>query len=167
MEDRVGQAGRQGFDDAAVALVEMTQPAKRAIDVLLAQRIRAGELPADHPGLRDHLVRSVLSRIAIDNPRYPSLREAAEWLVDQGVSELVERGQGSRGAERPRHSGSAVRIVDGGVAWPAERGVQVAVGKGEMDAGEVASRHRQVARLLGAAVWCERILGPAQAPPLP
>ena len=50
-----------------------------ALNSLLAQRIRAGELPAADAALRDHLVRSVLSRIAIDNPRYPSLREAAGY----------------------------------------------------------------------------------------
>ena len=49
------------------------------LNAVLAQRIRAGELPADHPALRDHLVRSVLSRIAVDSPRYPSLREAESY----------------------------------------------------------------------------------------
>jgi uncharacterized protein DUF6285 len=46
------------------------------LNTVLAERIRTGELPVDDPDLRDHLVRSVLSRIAIDNPKYPSLREA-------------------------------------------------------------------------------------------
>lgn len=46
------------------------------LNAVLARQIRDGELPVEDPALRDHLVRSVLSRIAIDNPRYPSLREA-------------------------------------------------------------------------------------------
>jgi hypothetical protein len=49
------------------------------LNAVLAQRIRSGELPSDDPALREHLVRSVLSRIAIDNPRYPSLREARSY----------------------------------------------------------------------------------------
>ena len=50
-----------------------------ALNAVLAQRIRDGELPAADPALRDHLVRSVLARIAIDNPRYPSMREAERY----------------------------------------------------------------------------------------
>lgn len=49
------------------------------LNAVLAQRIRSGELPAEDPALREHLVRSVLARIAIDNPRYPSLREAERY----------------------------------------------------------------------------------------
>ncbi len=46
------------------------------LNAVLAERIRAGEPPA---GLQVHLVRSVLARIAIDNPGYPSLREAQRY----------------------------------------------------------------------------------------
>src|SRR5262249_46535441 len=52
------------------------------LNALLAQRIRTGDLPAEDPRLRDHLRRGALSRIAIDNPRYPSLREARERWTD-------------------------------------------------------------------------------------
>lgn len=55
------------------------------LNAVLAQRIRSGELPAGDPALRTHLVRSVLARIAVDNPRYPSIREAESyWPSDQG-----------------------------------------------------------------------------------
>jgi hypothetical protein len=47
------------------------------LNALLAAKIRAGELSIEDDRLRDHLVRSVLSRIAIDNPKYPSLEDAA------------------------------------------------------------------------------------------
>jgi hypothetical protein len=47
------------------------------LNTLLAAKIRAGTLSIEDDSLRDHLVRSVLSRMAIDNPRYPSLEEAA------------------------------------------------------------------------------------------
>ena len=50
-----------------------------ALNSLLAQRIRTGELPADDPALRAHLVRSVLTRIAVDNPRYPSLGDVPDY----------------------------------------------------------------------------------------
>ena len=46
------------------------------LNAVLAGQIRAGELSIEDSLLRDHLIRSVLSRIAIDNPRYPSLRDA-------------------------------------------------------------------------------------------
>ncbi len=41
-----------------------------ALNAILAQRIRSGELSIEAGALRDHLRRSVLSRLAIDNPRY-------------------------------------------------------------------------------------------------
>jgi hypothetical protein len=74
-------AGPAAVEDDRARLRELTgtDGALPALNALLAQRIRAGELPADDPALRDHLARSVLSRIAIDNPRYPSLREAADY----------------------------------------------------------------------------------------
>lgn len=43
---------------------------------MLAQQIRDGEAPA---GTHDHLVRSVLARIAIDNPGYPSVPAAERY----------------------------------------------------------------------------------------
>jgi hypothetical protein len=52
------------------------------LNALLAQRIRDGILSTSDVRLRDHLVRSVLSRIAVDNPRYPSLDEAATRWPD-------------------------------------------------------------------------------------
>ena len=49
------------------------------LNTLLAQRIRNGELSIEDESLRDHLVRSVLTRLAVDNPGYPSLAEAARY----------------------------------------------------------------------------------------
>jgi hypothetical protein len=40
------------------------------LNTVLAQRIRSGELSIEDEALRDHLTRSVLARLAIDNPRY-------------------------------------------------------------------------------------------------
>jgi hypothetical protein len=55
------------------------------LNTVLARQIRDGTLSTSDDRLRDHLVRSVLSRIAVDNPRYPSLAEAGErW--SHGVS---------------------------------------------------------------------------------
>ena len=46
------------------------------LNSVLAEHIRTGRLSTEDEALRDHLIRSALSRLAIDNPRYPSLREA-------------------------------------------------------------------------------------------
>lgn len=79
---------RELTDGPAVAAAELARLREltgsdgdlATLNSVLAQRIRSGELPAEDPALREHLVRSVLSRIAIDNPRYPSLAEAlAYW----------------------------------------------------------------------------------------
>ncbi|HEV8555539.1 MAG TPA: DUF6285 domain-containing protein [Actinophytocola sp.] len=51
----------------------------RELNALLAQRIRDGDLSIEDEVLRDHLVRSVLTRLAVDNPGYPSLAEAARY----------------------------------------------------------------------------------------
>jgi hypothetical protein len=48
------------------------------LNAALAQRIRAGELSIEDEELRAHLIGSVLRRLAVDNPRYPSLDEARE-----------------------------------------------------------------------------------------
>jgi hypothetical protein len=47
-----------------------------ALNTVLANKIRAGELSGEDPALRAHLIRSALARLAVDNPGYPSLREA-------------------------------------------------------------------------------------------
>jgi hypothetical protein len=46
------------------------------LNALLAERIRDGSLSIEDKAVRDHLVRGVLSRMAVDNPGYPSLPEA-------------------------------------------------------------------------------------------
>ena len=55
-----------------------------ALNMLLAERIRSGEIAESDSGLREHLVRSVLARIAIDSPGYPSVGEAAIRWTDGG-----------------------------------------------------------------------------------
>ena len=46
------------------------------LNAVLAQQIRDGAAPQ---GTYDHIVRSVLARIAIDNPGYPSVRDAERY----------------------------------------------------------------------------------------
>ncbi|HET9139128.1 DUF6285 domain-containing protein [Actinophytocola sp.] len=53
------------------------------LNTLLAAQIRAGTLSIADSALRDHLIRSVLSRITIDNPGYPSVAEAATRWPDR------------------------------------------------------------------------------------
>jgi uncharacterized protein DUF6285 len=50
------------------------------LNAVLAAQIRNGSIVDD--ALRHHLVRSALSRLAIDNPRYPSLADAAKRWPD-------------------------------------------------------------------------------------
>ncbi|HEU5472422.1 MAG TPA: DUF6285 domain-containing protein [Actinophytocola sp.] len=52
------------------------------LNALLAAKIQAGELSTADDAVRDHLIRSVLARLAIDNPRYPSLAEAERRWPD-------------------------------------------------------------------------------------
>jgi Domain of unknown function (DUF6285) len=54
----------------------------RTLNTVLARRIRDKSLSIEDEMLRDHLVRSVLSRMDIDNPGYPSLRDAARRWPD-------------------------------------------------------------------------------------
>lgn len=47
-----------------------------ALNAALCARIDAGTLATDDTALRAHLLSSVLARLAIDNPKYPSLQKA-------------------------------------------------------------------------------------------
>jgi aminoglycoside phosphotransferase (APT) family kinase protein len=42
----------------------------------VAERLRDGSMPLDHPGLADYLRESVVNQVAIDQPRYSGLRTA-------------------------------------------------------------------------------------------
>ena len=44
-----------------------------ADDAALSGRIRAGEVDAATPGLIDALIAATCARLAVDNPRYPTL----------------------------------------------------------------------------------------------
>jgi hypothetical protein len=53
------------------------------LNTVLANKIRTGELSIEDPMVRDHLIRSALTRLAVDSPHYPSLAEARSrwpWL---------------------------------------------------------------------------------------
>ena len=45
------------------------------LEAELAAAIEAGRLPADTPGLLDHLLASAVDKVAIDQPSYASLRD--------------------------------------------------------------------------------------------
>ena len=49
-----------------------------ALNATLCALIADGKIATDDPALRDHLLRSVLARMAIDNPKYPSLKVVAQ-----------------------------------------------------------------------------------------
>lgn len=48
----------------------------RTLNRRLCERIAVGSLAVDDPALREHLRQSVLARMAIDSPKYPSLGAA-------------------------------------------------------------------------------------------
>ena len=62
-----------GLDDTDLA----------TLNSALADRIRTGQLSTSDEALRDHLIRSVLARMYIDSPGYPSLAEAATRWPDR------------------------------------------------------------------------------------
>ena len=49
----------------------------KSLNATLCARIADGSLPVGDAALRDHLWQSVLARIAVDSPKYPSLAETA------------------------------------------------------------------------------------------
>ena len=48
----------------------------------LCRRIRSGELDMDAPGLVDHLRKTTLTKVAIDQPKYSGYRRALENLQE-------------------------------------------------------------------------------------
>lgn len=50
----------------------------RALNAELCARIEAGTIGTGDRALREHLLRSTLDRIAIDSPKYPSLKAAPQ-----------------------------------------------------------------------------------------
>lgn len=50
----------------------------RELNIELCRKIREGDIAIDEPGLVEHLVRTTLGKIAIDNPRYAGYRRALE-----------------------------------------------------------------------------------------
>lgn len=76
--ERELQQGPAAVDAERARLVALTGDAQatdvHALNAALCARIDDGKIATDDPALRDHLLRSVLARMAIDNPKYPSLK---------------------------------------------------------------------------------------------
>jgi hypothetical protein len=53
------------------------------LNVELCRRIRSGEIAIDDPALVEHLIRSTLAKIAIDNPRYAGYQKALRHWQDR------------------------------------------------------------------------------------
>ncbi len=56
----------------------------------LVHALRDGSLPLDHPGLADHLRRTVAMQVAIDQPRYSGYQAALAW-PDRTVPAIAGR----------------------------------------------------------------------------
>lgn len=81
-ELRAGQAGASA-DAAELARLRAlcaagdgTEATVAALNRELCARIADGRLAVDDDALRRHLLQSVLDRLAVDNPKYPSLTAA-------------------------------------------------------------------------------------------
>jgi hypothetical protein len=57
----------------------------RALNTSLCKHIDEGKLDVEPHALREHLLRSVLARIAIDSPNYPSLRACAADKLNEAA----------------------------------------------------------------------------------
>lgn len=47
-----------------------------ALNAELCEQIARGDVATDNPALRAHLLQSALARMAVDSPKYPSLKNA-------------------------------------------------------------------------------------------
>lgn len=81
-ELRAGQAGSSA-DAAELARLRAlcatddgVEATVAALNRELCDRIADGRIPADGAALRQHLMQSVLERMAVDSPKYPSLAAA-------------------------------------------------------------------------------------------
>jgi hypothetical protein len=81
-----------GFESQNAAELERLRALLRAdgglrdLNVELCRRLRAGEIPISDPALIDHLIRSTLAKIAIDNPRYAGYQTALRHWPDRAPS---------------------------------------------------------------------------------
>jgi hypothetical protein len=72
--DRERHAGNQAELERLRALCSAGNDADlAALNRELCARISDGRIAIDDPALQEHLMSSVLDRIAVDNPKYPSL----------------------------------------------------------------------------------------------
>lgn len=72
---------REVNDRAEMAglLALLGETGERSLDALnrdLCERIRTGAMTADTPGLLDHLKRTTMAQVEVDQPRYSGLRDA-------------------------------------------------------------------------------------------
>lgn len=78
--ERELQQGEQAVADEKARLLALAgsniaaDTSLGALNAALCAQIESGTLATDDPVLRAHLLKSVLARLAIDNPKYPSLQ---------------------------------------------------------------------------------------------
>jgi hypothetical protein len=82
--DLVARAHRSGGEDAARERADLQRllgidGETAELTAVLCDRIEAGEIGIGTPGLIDHLRRTTLAKLAIDQPTYASYRQA---LID-------------------------------------------------------------------------------------
>ncbi|MGE4324059.1 MAG: DUF6285 domain-containing protein [Sphingobium sp.] len=56
------------------------------LDSILIDAIRNGDMPTSSPELREHLTRTALAEVAIDQPRYASYRRMVELVEKEGAA---------------------------------------------------------------------------------
>ncbi len=66
------------------ALLQLDSDDLEELNTALCERLEAGELGLESPGLTEHLWQATLHQLAIDQPRYPGYVAALEQLNKHG-----------------------------------------------------------------------------------
>jgi hypothetical protein len=81
----LSEAERAGAERARLKALLRREGSLEALTRELAERIRAGELGLDTPGLADHLWRTTLDKVAVDQPRFPLYRRLGAERGGEGA----------------------------------------------------------------------------------
>jgi len=80
LRDLEQRPGAEGLEKQRLLALLATSP-DQSVDALnqdMSDKIRAGELTADTPGLLEHLKATTMAQVEIDQPRYSGLKAAKD-----------------------------------------------------------------------------------------
>ncbi len=81
-DQALGPAHRR-LEQARLAALLKAEDSLENLRWRLVNKLRAGEMSLDHPGLGEHLRHTVVNQIAIDQPRYSGFKIASSLLSEQ------------------------------------------------------------------------------------